>query len=330
MARYRKVSVEIWNDEKVARLSPWARLMFLFILTHPNMLGMGCMRATAGGLVEELSISLPEGLREGFHEAFRDGLGECLGEGIVKIDQKSSFLCLPNFLRHNQPENPNVVTSWAKLLDLIPQCEAQREYFQRVKWFLEGLSEGYAKALVKAFPKAFPKGLPEALPESVNSEQGAVSREQVAVNTPQPPKVETAKAEESNPQYEEPEEPPPPPTSRRAMSNRQGLPLPPAILNTPAFVETWSSWMRYKSQKNKPVTPETAAALFERFLQLGEVRAIASMKYSIAQSYEGPIEPNANGHTGESKHERERREKKEREYPEPPKRFKVLNRKENP
>ena len=35
--KYRKVSVQIWNDEKFRDCSPECKLIFLFILTHPTM-----------------------------------------------------------------------------------------------------------------------------------------------------------------------------------------------------------------------------------------------------------------------------------------------------
>ena len=46
MGKYRKVDPKIWNDEKFRELSDSAKLLFLFLLTHPHMTPLGAMRAT--------------------------------------------------------------------------------------------------------------------------------------------------------------------------------------------------------------------------------------------------------------------------------------------
>lgn len=151
MARYRKIDPRIWNDAKFRDLSDRGKLAFLFALTHPHMTAIGSMRATESGLAEELGWPL---------EAFREAFGEALSKGMAKHDRRASLLVLPNFLKYNAPESPNVVKAWASSLDMLPECTLKDELIQLVKAFAEALPEAFSKALPEAFAKAFAKGMP--------------------------------------------------------------------------------------------------------------------------------------------------------------------------
>jgi hypothetical protein len=54
MSQYRKVDTRIWNDAQFCGLSDDGKLVFLLLLTHPNMTSLGAMRATLAGLAEEI------------------------------------------------------------------------------------------------------------------------------------------------------------------------------------------------------------------------------------------------------------------------------------
>ena len=142
MARYRKIDTRIWNDEKFASLSDNGKLVFLFVLTHPHLTALGAMRATLPGLAAELGWT-ERRLSEAFQEAFRKGLFE--------HDSQACFVGLPNFLRYNGPESPNVVKSWAAAVDLIPECMIKQQLLQRVKAF----AEAFRKPLAKPYRKPF-------------------------------------------------------------------------------------------------------------------------------------------------------------------------------
>src|SRR5688500_3868346 len=147
MARYRKVDSRIWNDKKFCELTDAGKLAFLFVLTHPHMTALGAMRATLPGLAEEMHWT---------DEAFAEALQEAFLKGMAKHDQKASFLWLPNFLKYNRPESPNVVKAWGDAFDLLPECSLKTELSHHVKAFLKGLSEGFQEAL----PEALSKGMP--------------------------------------------------------------------------------------------------------------------------------------------------------------------------
>ncbi|ACL06264.1 hypothetical protein Dalk_4586 [Desulfatibacillum aliphaticivorans] len=147
MGKYRKVEVAIWNDKNFREFSDSGKLVFLFLITHPHMTSLGAMRASQNGLADELGWQ-PKAFSKAFEEA--------LSKGMVKYDERACFVWLPKFLKHNGPESPNVVKSWGKALDMLPECVLYYELLQHVKRYTESLSEGYRKALPKDFSKAMP------------------------------------------------------------------------------------------------------------------------------------------------------------------------------
>jgi hypothetical protein len=143
VGRYRKIDTRVWNDAKFNALSERGKLVFFFLLTHPNLTMLGAMRATIPGLTAELGMPA---------EAFAKAFGEVLSKGMVKHDQSASFFWLPNFLKYNRPESPNVVKSWPDAFDLLPGCQLKGQLFQHLKAFAEGLTKGFQEAFAKGMP----------------------------------------------------------------------------------------------------------------------------------------------------------------------------------
>jgi len=136
MGKYRKVDPRIWNDEKFMALSDNGKLAFFFILTHPHMTAIGGMRASTPGLAAEIGWT---------EKAFREAFREALSKAMVKHDEKASFLSLPNFLKYNKPESPNVIKSWVSSLDYLPECKLKNELIQQVKDFCSNFSINYGR-----------------------------------------------------------------------------------------------------------------------------------------------------------------------------------------
>lgn len=145
MARYRKVDPRIWNDAKFRELSDNAKLAFFMLLTHPNMTALGAMRATVSGLAEEMGWE-PEDFREAFSEA--------LAKGMAEHDSKACLIALPQFIKYNPPESPNVVKAWSGALDLLPECDLKTRVIARAKDLAEAKGEGFAEAFAKSMPKS--------------------------------------------------------------------------------------------------------------------------------------------------------------------------------
>jgi len=151
MGKYRKIDPRIWNDHDFALLSDSAKLLFLFLLTHPHLTALGAMRANEAGLAVELKWT---------PKAFHAALLELMRKPFIKVDEKACYLGIPNFIKYNPPENPNVLKAWGSALDYIPECEHKLQLMQQVKAFAEGLGDSFAIALPKAFEKGVRKPLP--------------------------------------------------------------------------------------------------------------------------------------------------------------------------
>lgn len=155
MSRYRKVDPKIWNDAKFMKLSTNAKLVFLFLLTHPHMTALGAMRANIPGLTMELGMT-PEAFREAFRECFAEGCGKPL----LEYDEHHNLVSLPNFIKYNKPESPNVVRAWFSAVDLIPECDLKAQVLRRAQAFAEGFGEGFAEAFGEAFAEGCAKAMP--------------------------------------------------------------------------------------------------------------------------------------------------------------------------
>ena len=171
MARYRKIDPRIWNDAKFLSLSIYGRMMFLFILTHPNMTSIGALRGTREGLARELASTagsdedLTGGTTEALTEAYAKGYDELLGKAIVKEDKKSNFVYAKNFLKFNLPESPKVCVSFRSALEFLPECELLSEAMARTaKIIVENQSANFAQALPKEFREAYEIAYGKAFP----------------------------------------------------------------------------------------------------------------------------------------------------------------------
>lgn len=155
MSRYRKIETRIWNDAKFRELSDQGKLTFFMLLTHLNMTALGAMRGTLAGLAEEIGWS---------SEVFREAFQEVLLQGMAEHEPNACLISLPNFLRYNKPESPNVVKAWAGALDLLPECSLKNRTVARARSFAKGMTKGFTEALPEAFLKAMPNQDPEPEP----------------------------------------------------------------------------------------------------------------------------------------------------------------------
>lgn len=165
--RYRKVEVRTWADEKFRELSPMlasGQSLWLFLMTGPHTSRIpGLFRAGRAGMAEELNWE-----QEDFDKAFQ----EVFSKGMAKADFKARLVWLPNALKHNKPESPNVVVSWRSELDVLPECDLKREAAAYIRAFMKSLGPSYLVAFDeekaprkdddKSSPKAFSKTFAKA------------------------------------------------------------------------------------------------------------------------------------------------------------------------
>lgn len=157
--RYRTLDVRLWGDEKFRALSPLqpsGQALFLYLLTNPNTTTIpGLYRAGAAAIAEELGWVM---------ENFQKACAEILMQGLAKADFKTRLIFIPNAIKYNKPQSPNVVKSWASHWDELPECELKNIAYHTIKSFLESMG----KAFVEAFQYATEKPCMKAMP---NQEQ---------------------------------------------------------------------------------------------------------------------------------------------------------------
>ncbi|PWT92230.1 MAG: hypothetical protein C5B55_06765, partial [Blastocatellia bacterium] len=149
MGRYRKVDTRTWGDAKFQALSrpePSGRYLWFFLLTGPHTTNLpGLFRAGEMGLAESLEWPV-----KGFRKAF----GELFRQGLVKADWRARVVWIPNAIKYNQPESPNVVRSWRASWDEVPECSLKTEAYERLKAFTKALGESFHQAFMEACAKA--------------------------------------------------------------------------------------------------------------------------------------------------------------------------------
>jgi hypothetical protein len=178
MRNYGKISTKIWNDIRFNSLSRDGKLIFFFLQTHPAMTSLGAMRGSQPGLAAEMNFKKGE---------FSKALNELINHGMVEYDEKSNFIGLPNFLKHNVPESPNVIRSWAKAIEWIPECKLKIKLIRRAVDFVEGLPKGFKEALPKVFEKTY-----------LNQEQEQEQEQDIKSLPPSSSEIFTAELEEKN------------------------------------------------------------------------------------------------------------------------------------
>lgn len=165
---YRKVKITMWDDPKFRALSPLppgGQSLFFYLLTGPfTGIIPGLYKAGRAAMAEELGWEV---------EAFDLALGEVLALGMAKVDLKARVFWLPNAVKHNPPASINVVKSWARAFELLPDCQLKYEAFDVLKASCYGVSEAIGMAFDKAFtlPKDMPKPLASGIQIAVSSKQ---------------------------------------------------------------------------------------------------------------------------------------------------------------
>ncbi len=70
----------------------------------------------------------------------------------------------------------------------------------------------------------------------------------------------------------------------------------PTCLNTDAFKTAWSEWNAYRKERRiAPYKPIGEKKQFKKLAEIGELRSIAAIEFSIRQNYQGIYEEKENG-----------------------------------
>lgn len=170
--RYRIIDVRLWFDPKFLKLSPMqpcGRGLFVYLLTNPHTNSIpGLYRAGKAAIAEELGWPI-EGLSEAFDEVIR--------EGLVKADFQSRVIFIPNAIKYNKPQSPNVIKSWVSHWDEIPECNLKNIAYESLRAFIQTMGEAFLKAFDEALSKTSGKTI-------ANQEQDQEHEQDINISIP--------------------------------------------------------------------------------------------------------------------------------------------------
>jgi hypothetical protein len=151
MARYKKIHVTMYADDKFNSLSkpqPNGQTLWVYLLTgpHTNVIP-GISTIGEAALAEALEWSL-EDFREVFHEVY--------AKGMAKADWKRRLLWIPNAVKFNPPESPNVIKGWGKAWPELPECELKVIAINSLRKYMEDLPKGFQVVFHEVFRQPSP------------------------------------------------------------------------------------------------------------------------------------------------------------------------------
>lgn len=166
MSWFRKVDQRVFGDAKFCELTPQqpsGQGLWIYLLLGPHHVGLpGLFHVGEMGLAEALGWPLGE---KGtlFDGKCKVGFRECWAElesrGMVVADWKARVIFLPNtFKQHvNLPRNPNIMKSWAPMLDAVPEHSFKQRWLNSL-WRDLPKPEKNPKSFNEAFLKLWPNG----------------------------------------------------------------------------------------------------------------------------------------------------------------------------
>lgn len=144
----------MWGDDKFCALSrakPNGQTLWFYLISGPHTTALPCAFVCGEAALSE-AMDWP---LSGFRKVF----GELLGKGMVQADWKARMVFIPNALKHNPPESPNVVIGWRAAFNELPDCPLKVIVFAALKAFLDEWSADKEKGpkFVEAFGEVFAK-----------------------------------------------------------------------------------------------------------------------------------------------------------------------------
>ena len=151
LSRYRNIHCLIWNDDKFPFLSDDARLVWFHLFTNPITTPIGIYKASLSGLAEEIHWPLAR---------YKKAFAECSRNLLVRFDERCHVVLFPQFFKWNKPANPNVLSSWVKCYEELPNCDLKIESIQSIREHSMQWGEPFAKVTInlsETLPLTLPK-----------------------------------------------------------------------------------------------------------------------------------------------------------------------------
>lgn len=186
MKSYAVIRTSIHADWKYLNLKPNEKLVFLTLLTHTHTTAVGTIQTNAH------MLAALTGLTQRATQQALKALGK--NQMVYQVNGAAQVIWIPNYLKHNPPENPNQIKGWAKVLPYIPQCplkfqilkacydlasqkgrEFKDAFPESSKKEMEMLGKSFDSAGSETLKQTLPGTLQEPIPKSVISNQYSVT-----------------------------------------------------------------------------------------------------------------------------------------------------------
>lgn len=133
------------NDDRYRNLTrpqPNGQSLWVHLLYGPSTVLMpGLLPIGLAGIAEELDWSV---------RATKRVWEEIAAQGMAKADWRAPLIWLPKALKHNPPQNPNVVRAWRRSLrDDIPPCALKAEAENHAQVFLQDFGKAFLEAFME-------------------------------------------------------------------------------------------------------------------------------------------------------------------------------------
>lgn len=154
MSRFRKVDAGTWGDARFAALSQDAKLLWLYLLTGPEVTSLpGLIVAGRAHLSEVMGWDVPR-----FDTAFAElGAEDEEGTPMAKADWAKRVVWLPRSHKYNRPTNSNVIAGWADHWRVVPECSIKVEAYHTLRMVAESLGGHYSETFGRVFGDTPPK-----------------------------------------------------------------------------------------------------------------------------------------------------------------------------
>jgi hypothetical protein len=172
--RFRKIEIRMWTDQKFRELSPMppsGQSLWVYLLSGPHTsIIPGLSKARRGGIADELAWTL---------EAFDTAFNEIASQQMAEADWQAGVVWIPNAIKCNPPQSPNVITAWRKEWPLIPECDLKTKALEAMRLAVSELvqnTQAYCLRFNSEFAK--PSGKPSAKPSRKPSAKAMSNQEQ--------------------------------------------------------------------------------------------------------------------------------------------------------
>lgn len=143
MSRYRKIDTRTYGDTKFKSLSkpqPCGQYLWLWLLTGPGTCIIPGVTYNIGpaGIAELIGWPM-----EGFQKAFK----EVIDQGMIKVDFAAPLIFIPNAIKYNPPQSPNVIAGWRVAWEEIPECPLKATVLHTLRDFCKGFERSLSGSL---------------------------------------------------------------------------------------------------------------------------------------------------------------------------------------